>query len=315
MNNHNDLILALSNIHENELLHVFLIPNQTALIVTRLIISNLDLKETDFLLIPLRKTDTSLIKGESLIFKESFFSKALIKLLNVKPFSNKILKRLHKINRPFILYASWAHFESLYTPSVEQILFSNLCRGHFYIEEGQLTHRYTLPYASKTEAKQITTYAMDSKFIFRDDAIGYIGLLQDAFPGIPHNKKYIMKNFDDLKKFYKPRLKGIKNIALTCAERRLKNDQWKAMIKTLIDNMPNGGVIKLHPSFASDKIKRNKIKSVIKSLNNNLIKICPDDVIIEIEMLYEEKILVGSLTSLSKYAESFGSKFINVDLY
>ena len=73
LNNHNDLILALSNIHEKELLHVFLIPNQTALIVTRLIISNLDLKETDFLLIPLRKTDTSLINGESLIFKESFF--------------------------------------------------------------------------------------------------------------------------------------------------------------------------------------------------------------------------------------------------
>ena len=87
------------------------------------------------------------------------------------------------------------------------------------------------------------------------------------------------------------------------------------MIKTLIDNMPNGGVIKLHPSFASDKIKRNQIESIIKSFNNNHIKICPDNVIIEIEMLYEEKILVGSLTSLSKYAESFGSKFINVDLY
>ena len=94
------------------------------------------------------------------------------------------------------MYASWAHFESLYLSSVEQILFSNLCRGHFYIEEGQLTHRYTLPYASKTEAKQIiTTYAMDSKFIFRDDAIGYIGLLQDAFPGIPHNKKIYYEKF------------------------------------------------------------------------------------------------------------------------
>ena len=66
--------------------------------------------------------------------------------------------------------------------------------------------------------------------------------------------------------------------------------------------------------FASDKIKRNQIKSIIKSFNNNLIKICPDNVIIEIEMLYEEKNLV-ILTSLSKYAESFGSKFINVDLY
>ena len=42
----------------------------------------------------------------------------------------------------------------------------------------------------------------------------------------------------------------------------------------------------------------------LQKFNNNSIKICPDDVIIEIEMLYESKTLFGSLTSLSKYAEA-----------
>ena len=49
--------------------------------------------------------------------------------------------------------------------------------------------------------------------------------------------------------------------------------------------------------------------------NSNSISICPDNVIIEIEMLHENKTLIGSLTSLNRYAQAFGSKFIDIKLY
>ena len=57
------------------------------------------------------------------------------------------------------------------------------------------------------------------------------------------------------------------------------------------------------------------MKLMLKKITSGSIELCNDDVIIEIEMLYEPKILIGPLTSLSKYAEAFGSKFENIDLY
>ena len=45
------------------------------------------------------------------------------------------------------------------------------------------------------------------------------------------------------------------------------------------------------------------------------ISLCSNATILEIEMMFETKTLIGSLTSLNKYAEQFGSKFISIDLY
>jgi hypothetical protein len=75
------------------------------------------------------------------------------------------------------------------------------------------------------------------------------------------------------------------------------------------------GVIKLHPSFCVDKDKVNKMKSLLAVINSKNIKICDDSVIIEIEMLYEQKRIIGSLTSLSIYADAFGSNFEDIKLY
>jgi len=87
------------------------------------------------------------------------------------------------------------------------------------------------------------------------------------------------------------------------------------MLKKLVKRMPQGGIIKLHPSFIVDPKKVEIIKSLLKEIGPDNIMICDDDVIIEIEMLYEPKVLIGSLTSLSVYANVFGSKFEDVELY
>ena len=61
------------------------------------------------------------------------------------------------------------------------------------------------------------------------------------------------------------------------------------MLAKLISNMPNGGFIKPHPSFfASKKIKQSLI-SAFKKVERNNIQLATNDIIIEIEMLYEKK--------------------------
>ena len=87
------------------------------------------------------------------------------------------------------------------------------------------------------------------------------------------------------------------------------------MLEALVERMPEGGVIKLHPSFSSDIKKVNIMKSLLEVINPKNIKICDDDVIIEIEMLYDQKIIIGPLTSLSIYADAFGSNFEDIKLY
>jgi hypothetical protein len=139
--------------------------------------------------------------------------------------------------------------------------------------------------------------------------------LPEAYPEVPKEKLYILNNFIDLKKFYNPILVGIKTIGLTCAERRLKKNQWRNMMQTLIDNMPDGGVIKLHASFLSNKKSRMRIHSIFEDIAPDSISICDEKAIIELEMLYEKKNLLGSLTSLEKYAEVLDSEFNNVILY
>lgn len=315
MKNYKDLIFTLSKINKDDLFHVFLIPNQTSAIVTKLIISVFNLNKENFILVPLRKTNTSFINGPYFDYSESIFNRLLIKFFKTYPLTSNLLRLINKKNKPFVLYTSWAYYDSISTPSVEKILALKLCKGHFYIEEGQLSYRKSIPYSTKIKNRLRTVYAMDSKYIYRDDSLGFIGFLSDVFPEVPTEKKFILNNYDIIKKFYQPKIEGIKTIGLTCAERRIKKHQWKYMCKKLIDKMPQGGMIKLHPSFTSNKLKRKKIELILKKISPSSIVICPDDVILEIEMLYEKKTLIGPLTSLNKYAEAFGSKFIHLDLY
>ena len=81
------------------------------------------------------------------------------------------------------------------------------------------------------------------------------------------------------------------------------------MLKILIKEMNGEGVIKLHPSFTSSKKIEEDITKVFQQLKTKKIDICSNEVIVELEMLYERKKITGFQTSLSKYATIFGSDF------
>lgn len=273
------------------------------------------IKKENVILVSIRGTDTSLINANCIYLRQTFLNRLAIKFLKYSPLSIFLIKELTKINKKFILYASWAYHESLSTPSVEKLLSMDLCHGHFYIEEGQASYKSLESFDPNETSSDKTEYIVHSKDLYRNDSIGYIGICSDVFPMAPIEKRIILDNFKDLKKNYTPKLLGINNIGLTCAQRRLRDDEWGLMIKKIIEKMPNGGVIKLHPSFIANKVIHNKIESIFHKLAPASISLCSNDTILEIEMMLETKTLIGPLTSLNKYAEQFGSKFISIDLY
>ncbi len=301
---------------ENNWVHIFLVTNPIATIVSRMVIDKYGIRESDIVIVSRRKTDTSIIDLSPIIPDEHWYDRFFEKILGVSPRGYRILNKITKAKNFFIVYAAWADLE------VIKIISSKYCKGHVYIEEGQQAYWPIKPYSfskANTVSRLISAQRIqpceDRKDLYRDDAHAFIGILSDVFPLAPKEKHFILDNYEELKKYYKPVLTGVETIGLTCAERRLQPSQWEAMLRKLVDRMPEGGVIKLHPSFSVDINKRNLMKSMLKQITFGRIELCNDDVIIEMEMLYEPKILIGPLTSLSKYAEAFGSKFNHVDLF
>lgn len=304
----------ISSANENNWVHVFLVVNPIAASVSRLIKETYKLKESNILTISLRDVDLSIMEFNTMYISNSIRNKILFKFFKRQPITKKILEKIGK-DKKFILYTSWAFKESSQLPSVGNLVSSNNCMGHIYIEEGQATYRPSKPFSPNKSKRHNALNAENLKDMYRNDANAFIGILSDAFPEVSKEKLYILDNFIDLKQFYNPILVGIKTIGLTCAERRIKKSQWRNMLQTLIDNMPDGGVIKLHASFLSNNNSKNRINMIFNEIAPNSISICDDKAIIELEMLYEKKELLGSLTSLEKYSEVFGSKFKKIRLY
>ena len=296
-------------------LHIFLIVNPVTAIVSKLFIDQYKIPNHNILILPIRNADASIITDKAFYVRENFFEKLLRKFLNISKLTKKFLNLIENSNKKFILYCSWAFNESNITPSVSQILKSELCVGHYYIEEGQLSYSLSKPYHPDGPKPIKTKYIADSNLIFRNDSLGFIGSFDDVFPLADKQKRILVNDFENLKNAYKPKLIGINVIGLTCANRRVDYDRWGEMLLSLIKKMPNGGVIKLHPSFLANKKIQKRIESIFHGISPDNISLCPNNVILEIEMLYEKKKLIGSQTSLNKYAQNFGSEFLNIKLY
>lgn len=296
---------------------VFLINNPVTAIISKMIIEAYGIAQENVVAVSVRKTDTSLIDMHAIDPGVRWSDRILIKLFGDFPISRRVLRPLNRKKKKFILFTAWAYGESNSTPCIGQLLSSEYCQDLCYIEEGQAAYRhvYIGPNKNKKKAYSDDEERLNHREIYKFDSPGFFGILPEAFPLIPKEKRFILSNYGDIKKYYRPLLEEVKIIALTCADRRLQANQWEAMLQKLVDMMPDGGVIKLHPSFAFDRDKRQKMELLLSKIAPQSIQLCPDNAIIELEMLYGKKTLVGPLTSLKKYAEAFGSTFKDVELY
>lgn len=291
------------------IIFVFFTVNPLTTLISKLIIDHFQLKKNQILIVSFRQTPTDLLEYQTLSIKLRRIEIILQKLLFDSMGGRKVLKHL---NSDFVLFTSWAYRETNW------LLKSKKCKGHFYVEEGQGSYmpyqmfnyqKLSLATRIKNNFKNRVNKGDGSGYFYRNDTNGFIGLHPICFPKIDKKKKYLLSNYTVLKEFYQPKIKGIQHIALGCAERRLINGDWENMLAKLISVLPKEGLVKLHPSFYTRQNKITEIKSYLADKTNNLIQLCDRDVILEIEMLYEEKIIYGPQTTLSFYADYFGSDF------
>ena len=227
--------------------------------------------------------------------------------------------------KKFILYCDWDSREVL------ELLNSKRCIGHAYIEEGQLSfnrfkaykftnNRYAQWKRLKRWSHNIKNMTRESDIpnfneCFNEKAFAFFTIYKNAFPLMESKKKYNFKDFSSIKNNYKPQIMGKKNIGIICSPRRLKPNQWISSIKKIINVLPQKSTIKLHPEFYSNKNYLEKFIKIFSEYNSKEISICDSSIILEAEMLFEEKILYGPLSSLKTYAPLLGSKFIDIPLY
>ena len=235
---------------DNEWFHVFFTVSPVTSIIFRMIAEKYLLPKEKIIVFSFRDTDTRIIdfKVYDITVKKHY--KYFEKILWDSPSGRKILKTL--IGKKFILYASWAFRE------VEWVLKSKLCLGHIYIEEGQQSYLNINEFNPKAVGfmnrlkknwKNRFSEKDDEGSYFRSDSSAYIGISKRVFPSINSNKRFILDNINDVKKYYKPKLLGIKNIGLTCALRRVSEENWDKMLRKLIKSLPNESIVKAHPSF------------------------------------------------------------------
>ena len=308
------ILKKLLNQKDQNYLFVFFVVNPISTVVTRLLIDTLNLTSKNILIVSFRNTDLALLNYNSYIVNMNKLDRVYEKITFSSISGKRIIKKIK--NKNFILFASWSYRE------VNYLINHSNCQGHYYIEEGQGSYRFHPEYSYKSVSlkkrilnnfKNRVNNAKKDDLSFRDDSLGYIGISNKSFPQIPPNKKVNLYNIKDLKKVYNNRLSGVKYIGLTYAERRLNNIQWQDMISKLIQLLPENSVIKAHPSFMINSEKIESLEKFINKISKGKIHLCPKDVIIEMEMQYEKKIVIGPSSSLEFYTKLFKSEYQKID--
>ena len=297
--------------------YIFLVSNPISVFISKMLIEQFNIDMKKVFVFSLRKTDARLITKNYNVILSKRTDSIIGKLIWGSPQGKRILKKIPKTK--FVLFTEWAYREA------EILINSKYCSEHVYLEMGQ--HSYmNIPTFSpkklsfknrflKNWKNRLSPIDEFAHYYFRDDASFFVGMMEDVFPKIENEKKYILKNFKDLKKFYNPKLTKNKVIGLTCASRRIQRSDWKNMLIRLFENLPAGAIVKAHPSFYSSESIFKDFIDTFNEVSKGDFELCPNDVILELEMLFEKKVFYGSQTALSKYAEFSGSKFNLLTLY
>lgn len=294
----------------NGLKHVFLISNPINAILVRLIIDRYKIQPENTIFISIRNSDTSLLSKAPLVAKVGFLDRCLMKFFSISGSGYRLKHSLNKLNCSYALYTSWMY------PEAEVLASSNLCIGTVYIEEGQQSYYSANTYpvhGFQWSSRKNKILAGTVDYYFRDDFRACVCLNEDAFPLLCAEKKIILENFEDLKKHYSPFLQGIRCIGITPAPRRIPENKLKHLAAKFVHEMPEGGVVKLHPGFSVHTQSRDVLLGELERQSNGKLKCVSDKTIVELEMLFEQKLFIGPRSSVSRYASLLGSEYRFVD--
>lgn len=324
------------NVKKNDLpLHVFLVSNPIVAMVSYEYIHEMSLKKDDILIIFFRDFYVNLFSEMNIrICNRSILQKLGDRLsvsdintrtsnkdifekigdhFSVTKLSSRSVKRklIESYNRQFILYTSWLD------ETASEVVESKDCRGHVYIEEGDMSYQehpiFPLSIDYCRQSKRIVGKNEFFTDFWRNDALLWVGVTKNSFPTAPDSKKYKIRSFLNAKKKYNPVLQEYKNILLMPSPARLPESEWKNSVSKLASNENQPFALKLHPRM----IGRNPLvfkyfENVLHELGFSEAIVCSKETIIEIEMMYDKKKLVGDRSSLSRYADLVGSDFEEV---
>jgi len=293
-------------------LHVFFIASPIIQIVAALTIQKLGLLKEDVLCVVLRDSDTSLIHGQKIEYTSLQIDRLLPRVCQLS-FSDWLLqKKIEAHCENFYVYCTW------FDRSVERLMRSPKCRGHYYMEEGQLAYYDNKEFAVdadldyKERARRKAAGSND--YHYRSDALGYFGINARAYPGIASERKIILSDFSSLRRLYSPKLSGIRKIAIFPTPHRIDATSVEQLVDVYLEKIGPNGAIKLHPGFAVYPALAKRVKEIVIRRGFPPECICGKDVIIEMEMIHEYKELFGARSSLRVYAEIFGSDYRILEL-
>jgi len=297
---------------EEGILHVFFLQNPVALIMSLMIADAYEIPTNRIVGVSIRQTDTTFTGFAELPLRTGRFDRYINRLSGRNLAGVRLRRELERLGQRYIVYASWHYAE------VEEVTASRSCVGMITVEEGQLSYYNSLPYphtfGNRWRFRKKRIAAGTPNLYFREDAAAFIGLSPDSFPGVPKDKRFVLDNLAVAAQRYRPQLMGRRSIGLMPAPSRLAPSDVLPAIEKLAKAMGGSGTIKMHPGYRSERYYSEETFSrYLHSVADGRITLCPESVIIELEMLSERKRLFGSRTSLSRYAKMFGSSFVQVE--
>lgn len=290
-------------------INIFLVVNPVTAIVSQLIIEKYGLNRDNVVFVSLRNSELTEFGFEALEIQTSLLDRLFAKVLGINRRGLRLAKALEALKTRFIVYTSWMH------PEADSLVSSPLCQGYFLIEEGQQSYYPANEYSygarnwrARNKAIQMGSY----DHFYRNDYVGCFGLTRNSFPNLDKTRLQILDNMTILKTTYKAKLMGITNIGILPAPRRLPRDFLQNAADKFSDMMPEGGVVKMHPGFAVHKDYAKEFELALERSAGKRITCCGMDVILEIEMLFEKKVIFGPRSSVEIYAKTLGSNFSRI---
>lgn len=296
---------------EEDCLHIFLIHNPVAIIMATMMVDAYGIPVDSARAVGIRNINTEMTGFREFQLRASRYDRYVNRISGRDLAAWKLRREILNSCSRYIVYASWAY------PEVEELLASRRCLGHIVFEEGQQSYYRSPTYRPSLFNSWLFRRGRilggSIEHYFRSDASAFVGLTPEAFPLIPRARRYTLSNLDSMARKYTFRLRGVSAIGLMPAPRRLAPADVFPAIDRLIDTMQGQGVIKMHPGFLSERFYVPvQFAQYIAERSAGRVGLCPDDVLLEMEMLLEKKQLYGARSSLSRYAELMGSSFIPV---
>jgi hypothetical protein len=297
---------------DKNLLHVFAVSNQVNAVVAYEYIKENQIKFDDIRIFFVRDVSTlNIFKGMKFLDCErGLFEKIGDRFLNFLSHKVKVRRAIESNKKPFIYYVAWLD------ETAREVVASKYCEGHIYTEEGDQAYKDFPLFSSSPDYKPIPRHIIGlhkDTCYWRDDALLWVGISEKSFKTAPMKRKYILKSLDHFKKSYQPMLKDYENILLMPTPYRLPKNEWKKSIVKLAEGLQEPFALKLHPGYGANPKTYKEFEAYLIDLGFSQSIVCNSEVIIEGEMLFNQKKIIGDRSSLSRYANLFGSIFVEID--